>query len=314
MPQPRQYAEHQVTLLMGVRNGAAHLPAQLHSIAAQHHKSWHLTCSDDLSADASLEILAQFAQDHPGRVDLVKGPQQGFAANYLQLIRNLPPDMGFVGFADQDDIWTPDKISRGLVALRHQGMTPTLYCSRRWDWFPQRQTKVATKAPEHPCGFRNALIENVAFGNTILLNPAAAGLARTAAQRTRTVYAHDWWLYLLITGAGGKVVFDPGPPSLLYRQHRQNAIGSGRGFSARIRRKRAVLQGAFAEHINDNLHALAQVRDLLTPTNRKTLDHFSIAREQSLLPRLAGLRRVAPYRQSRMGSLGFWGAASLGRI
>lgn len=314
MPQSHQYADRPVTLLMGVYNGAVHLPAQLHSIAAQKHQKWHLTCSDDLSTDASLGILAQFAQDHPGQVDLVKGPQQGFAANYFQMIRNLPADIGVVGFADQDDIWTPDKVSRGLEALRQQGTAPTLYCGRRWDWFPESDLKIATKPPAHPCSFRNALIENIAFGNTILLNLAAAQLARTAAQRTRRSYAHDWWLYLLITGAGGKVVFDPGPPSLLYRQHRQNAVGAGRGIAAQIRRKRAVLQGSFADHINENLHALFQVRDLLTPTNRKTLDQFATARGQSLLPRLAGLRRAAPYRQSRIASLGFWGAASLGRI
>lgn len=314
MWQSGQNSDHRVTLLMGVFDGAAHLPAQLRSISSQRHQNWTLTCSDDGSTDLSVPLLTRFAQGHPGQVQLTTGPQQGFSANYMNMVRKLPPSCGFVGFADQDDIWTPEKISRAVHALRRFGGSPALYCGRRWDWMPGSGKTRATKTPDYPCSFRNALIENVAFGNTILLNPAAAQLARAAAQRTAQVFAHDWWLYLLITGAGGQVVFDDGPPVLLYRQHLQNAVGAGRGILSQLRRKRAVLRGVFADHITHNLRAMEHVDDLLTPDARATLATFGAARTQTFFPRLAGLSQVAPYRQTRIATLGFWGAASLGRV
>ena len=212
-------AKQKVTILMGVRNGAAHLPAQLDSIAAQTYDNWQLICSDDGSSDDTRSIVQRFADDHPGRVTLRDGPQVGFSANFMKMVADLPSDTDFVSFADQDDIWEPDKIARGLALLNDTNATPTLYCVRCWYWYPTTDRRVASVMPTRPTGFRNALIENIATGNSILLNPAAARLARDAAARTVSVFAHDWWLYLLISGVGGQVVFDTGAPSLLYRQH-----------------------------------------------------------------------------------------------
>ena len=303
-----------MTLLMGVRNGARFLPAQLDSIARQSSPRWQLIFSDDGSEDDSVEILRRFGVAYPGRTELRDGPQEGFSANFMQMIRDLPEDPGHVGFADQDDVWMPDKLVRGLTALKDSAEVPTLYAARSWYWYTESDARRASPPVLNPCTFRNALIENVAPGNTILLNPAAARLARAAAQRTATVFAHDWWLYLLITGAGGKVHFDNGEPCLLYRQHPDNAIGAGQGVFTQIARKTQVLRGAFSERLKSNIAALGQTRDLLTDEARATLDSFAQARGASLVPRLVGLRRVGPYRQTALGTLGFWGAASLGRV
>ncbi len=306
--------DQKVTLLMGVRNGAAHLPEQLKSIAAQSHKNWEMLCSDDGSDDDSRDIIQRFADSTPNQVRVLNGPKRGFSANFIQMIARLPAGVGYVGFADQDDIWEPDKIARAVAHLGGQTQEPALYSVRCWYWYPNMDRRVASHLPTRPSSFRNALIENIATGNTIMLNPAAARLARSAAQRSPAVFAHDWWLYLLITGAGGKVCFDSGAPGLLYRQHEGNAIGGGQTATAQVQRKMKVLQGAFADRIKSNLHALDAVRDLLTPENQQTLDAFAQARTATILPRLNALRRIGPYRQTTMGNLGFWGAACLGRI
>ncbi len=303
-----------VTLLMGLRNGAAHLPDQLQSIAAQTHSDWHLRCSDDGSDDGTSALVDGFARDHPRKVELVAGPGQGFAENFMSLIRALPDPAGPVAFADQDDIWLPGKLARALVMLEPAGDVATLYCGRRTLWYPEPDRRVATPRLVRPFTFRNALVENVAPGNTIMLNAAAARLACEAALRTESVFAHDWWLYLLITGAGGQVIFDNRDPLILYRQHSGSVIGGGQGVSGQIRRKVLVLRGALAERMISNLAAINAVRDLLTPENRVLLDRFAAARKAPLFDRLAGLRQVAPYRQTALSSVGFWGAASLGYI
>lgn len=302
-----------ITILMGVRNGALYLPAQLHSIAAQRGVAWQIWASDDGSEDASPSILRAFARQNGDRNRILEGPQEGFATNYLSLLRLLPEAPGAVAFSDQDDIWMPDKLSRGLDHLAKAGEGPALYCARRWDWYPMSGKRCATDAPRKEPSFRNALIENIAFGNTILLNPAAARLARIAALRSGPVFAHDWWLYLLITGVGGKVIFDRGEPSILYRQHPGNALGAGRGLAAAMARKRGVMGGVLRRRISQNVAALGDVADLLTPINRNLLTQFERAREAPAMTRLLQLASVNPHRQTLQGTLGYWGATLIGK-
>lgn len=301
-----------ITLLMGVLDGGAHLAPQLGSIAAQSDRRWRLVASDDGSRDGSRALLRGFGRRHP--VQILRGPGAGFGASYLHLLRHLPEDAGPVALADQDDIWVPGKLARARAALSNARQAPALYCARRWIWRPGWHRCPASPLPRRAPSFRNALIENLAYGHTIVLNPAGARLARVAAQRTKKIFAHDWWLYLLITGAGGRVLFDRGPPVLLYRQHAGNALGAGAGLAAQVRNKRGVLRGDFSDRLAGNLAAMERVADLLTPEARADLATFRQARERPLLPRLKALRALAPYRQRKLHSLGFWGAAGLGRI
>ncbi|KIN65797.1 Glycosyl transferase, group 2 family protein [Sulfitobacter noctilucae] len=303
-----------VTILMGVYNGARHLPAQLGSIAGQSVPDWHLVCSDDGSADESLKMLEVFAREHPGKVSILKGPQKGFSANYMALIAGLNPDCGYVCFADQDDIWLNDKLARSLDALSSHSVKPALSCGRHLYWYPERGQLTPSPRLTRPFSLRNALIENVASGNTVMLNPAAAALANKAAQRTGNVFAHDWWLYLLVTGTGGTVIFDNDPPTILYRQHGDNNIGAGRSAKTQILRKFGVLRGLFSGRIDANIAALAAIEDLLTPEARGICREFNTARQRKGISRLTKLRRIRPYRQKRAATLGFWGAATLGRI
>jgi hypothetical protein len=314
MPKDSLTTQPHITLLMGVLNGAPYLDAQLDSLAAQTHAHWTLNSSDDGSADDSTAKILTFAAASRQNVDQSDGPCTGFSDNYMGLIRGLPTDPGHVAFADQDDIWACDKLARGIDTLRHSGEQPTLYCSRRWIWYPETQRQIASAERALPFDFKNALIENVASGNTIVLNPAAAELARLAAHRTGHVFAHDWWLYLLITGAGGQIIFDNGTPPIHYRQHAHNTIGEGRGIAQAAQRKLSVMRGTFANRVDGNIAAMNAVRDLLTPSAQITLDAFTDARRAGLLDRLSALYRIAPYRQTRLATLGFWGAAGVGRI
>lgn len=303
-----------VHVLMGVFNGASFLPAQLRSIADQTRANVSLTCSDDASDDHSTSVISQFASKTGLKINQRIGPASGFSRNYMGLISALPEQPGYVALADQDDIWNPDKLSRAITALSDLGDAPALYCARRWIWDPEGGRCAASARHYRSFSFKNALIENVAPGNTIVLNPAAAELARRAADKTGPVFAHDWWLYLLIVGVGGHVHFDNGAPCIWYRQHAGNAIGAGHGLRQQVRRKLGVVQGVFADRISNNVGAMNAVTGLLTPQARETLHRFEAARNSPFFNRLSELLQIAPRRQSTLGTLGFWGAASFGRI
>src|SRR5262249_9549665 len=62
-----------------------------------------------------------------------------------------------------------------------------------------------------------------ATGCTIVINRPAIDLLLGPPLAGQALF-HDWWCYLVVS-ALGTVFFDP-EPSLLYRQHRHNAVGA----------------------------------------------------------------------------------------
>jgi hypothetical protein len=69
--------------------------------------------------------------------------------------------------------------------------------------------------------FRNALVENVAPGNTILLHPTAVNLIRKTYDFK--VDHYDSWIYLLISGIGSCAYLPI--PLVWYRVHNSNLVG-----------------------------------------------------------------------------------------
>lgn len=305
-----------VTILMGTWNGAAVLPAQLDSLAAQSHADWRLVVSDDGSTDATPAVVGAFAARFaPGRVQGAEGPRQGFAANYLSMLRALPEAPGWLAFSDQDDVWLPDRLARGIAALeRLPAGRPALYCSRTWITSEALEGRRLSAPRPRPPSFRNALVQNIAAGNTILLNPAAAALLGASARRVAAVVAHDWWAYLIVAGAGGAIVHDDAP-TVLYRQHGGNRIGANDGWSDRLRRLGMVLRGVFAGWNEVNAAALDACADLLSPEARLLLANWQEMRStRGAARRLSRLSRLRLYRQSAASTAVLWLSAALGKV
>jgi glycosyltransferase involved in cell wall biosynthesis len=307
-----------VTILMGTCNGADFLPAQLDSFLAQQGADWALWVSDDGSGDATPALLAAFRAAHPGRdIRLLQGPGRGAAANFLSLLchPDLPP--GPVALADQDDVWLPHRLARGLDWLAQAGAAaePVLYGSATWvtdgDLGRRRLSRTRMPRPD----FANALVQNVIGGNTMILNAAAVQLMRRASAgwigQGRTVPYHDWWIYLVLAGAGARIVIDA-EPGLLYRQHRRNVMGASEGVRARLSRLRTALRGGYGQWIRDNAAALAEVEHLLTPAHRARAARFRAGLGRPGPQRLAGLRGI--HRERRLETLALYLAALLGRV
>lgn len=297
-----------VTILLATRNGAAWLPAQLDSLLAQTHGDWRLWVSDDGSGDGTPALLAAFAAAHPGRVRLFRGPGRGSAANFLTLLchPDLPP--GPVAFCDQDDVWLRGKLARALRRMP-PGPVPALYAAGTCITDRALRPRRRLRRPAHRAGFANALVQNLCPGHTILLNPAAVALARRAGAPPRVAFA-DWWLYQLVTGAGGRCHIDP-LPMARYRQHGGNEVGAG-GPSGVLWRAIRVLRRDYRRWQEAHHRALRGVAPLLTPAARAALtalDGSAPAGPGRLWSYLSlGLRRA-----SRAGTAALWLSALLGR-
>lgn len=305
-----------LAILMATYQGEAWLRPQLGSFAAQTHRPDLILSSDDGSTDNTPVILEDFAAENPNlplrRLD---GPRTGSAANFLSLIARTPTEVDRVAFADQDDVWLPGKLARACACLDAVPEDiPSLYCGRvsvcDADLVPFHSTRVPPRGPS----FRNALTQNIATGHTIVLNRAALGLARAAVARGGRAVVHDWWLYQLVTGAGGRVLFDAGAPQVLYRQHETNLIGVNSGVRPRLRRLGKLWDGTYGSWNATNLDSLIRARDLLTPENADMVSIFAAARRTGPLGRVRAIGHLGLHRQGRAGQASLYAAALLGKI
>jgi glycosyltransferase involved in cell wall biosynthesis len=304
-----------VVILLALYNGAARLREQLDSLADQTHGAWSLVVSDDGSTDDGAEVLRRFAADHPDRaITLIPGPRMGFAQNFLHLLRAADAEADFVSFCDQDDVWMTDKTARAVAALKTVGAeVPALYCGRTLHCDealrPLRPSPLFTRPPS----FRNALVQNIGGGNTIVLNRAAFRMLAAASTRVEAVVSHDWWMYQLVSGSGGIVIYDR-EPGLLYRQHDGNAVGANGTAKTAAQRFLRVMQGRFRDWNDQNVAALSANEDLLTPESRDILAAFRQARRAPLPRRLRMMRALGLHRQTLRDNLALWFAVVTGRI
>jgi glycosyltransferase involved in cell wall biosynthesis len=310
---PSAPATAHVAILMGTRDGAAFLGDQLQSLADQSHRNWSLVVSDDGSRDATRAIIERFAAAHPQRVVARAGPQLGVCANFLSLASDPAIAADVFAFSDQDDVWHADKLARALARLATvPAGVPALYCGRTELMTADGRCYGFSPRFRRPPSFRNALVQNLGGGNTMVFNRAAKALAEAAG--APKVVLHDWWLYQLVAAANGAVLYDP-QPMVKYRQHPANLIGSNQSGSARVLRLRLMLGGRFRDWNATNIAALRGLpAHLITPENRAVLELFAAARTARLPKRLAGLRRSGVYRQTLLGNLGLAAAAVLNRL
>lgn len=309
------FSTDHVCVLLALHNGASMLADQLNSLAAQTHTDWSLIISDDGSSDDWIEIATSFAETRAkGRTWLISGPQKGFAQNFLSLTKAAGPFVPYAAFCDQDDVWMAAKLARALEHLKAlPAGRPALYCSRTMVCDSTLRAQNPSPLFRRPAGFSNALVQNIGGGNTMVMNREALDLVQDTMRHAKGIVSHDWWVYQLVSGAGGIVIYDT-EPTLLYRQHGQNTIGSNNSYLASAARLKALFEGRFRRWNGANIAALYRVRHWLTPEARRTLGWFAAAREGSVKCRLKALSRSGVYRQTLRGTAALWLAALTNRL
>lgn len=303
-----------VAVLLCSYNGERYLKEQLDSIFSQSHGNFRVYVSDDGSKDSTQELLDKYGDEFRSRhVDRFAGPGQGFARNFLSISCRDDIKADYYAWCDQDDIWHPEKLARAVTRLSSvpEGV-PALYCARTELVDQDGQHLGFSPVYSRSACFRNALVQNIAGGNTMVLNDALMKLLREAGKNA-TIVSHDWWAYMIVTGCGGVVLYDS-EPSVLYRQHGQNCVGSNSGVLPNLKRVRQLLKGRFKSWMDLNIEALELVSHNFTPENQSILRQFSEARRASVFFRLLKLKQSGVYRQTFIGNAGLFLAALLGRV
>jgi glycosyltransferase involved in cell wall biosynthesis len=223
-----------IDILLATYNGEAFLAEQLASIMAQSWGDFRLVVRDDGSRDRTPQILAGYAAQYPGRIEVLQDGDGnlGVLANFNRLLAAARAP--YVMFSDQDDVWMPDKVERTwrrLLALEREygPATPLLVHSDlevvdrdllRMDasfWHFQHL------CPRRGLNLNRLLVQNVVTGCTMMVNRA---LLQRGLPIPPEAAMHDWWL-ALVAAAFGRIGYLR-DTTIKYRQHGRNSLGAKR--------------------------------------------------------------------------------------
>jgi len=220
-------------ILMTAHNGAEYIEEQIESILEQTDENWHLTISDDGSADATPAIIERYVKRYPNRI-LRHDSLRCFGNardHFFYLMGNCKAD--YMLFCDHDDVWFPEKVSRTREALvraeQEYGQNrPILVFS---DQIPADEAlkPLASSLMRYQkqyvrrFDYRSLLMQNVVTGGAMGINRALAALAGRG-EGEEGVIMHDWWLAVVAARFGHIAYIDE--PLGIYRQHTGNAIGA----------------------------------------------------------------------------------------
>lgn len=289
-----------VTILMATYNGAPFIEEQLESIARQSHPHWQLIISDDGSTDRTLPIVCNFARLHSDKVITIKsGPRAGFAANFMSMLEYV--DFGPIAFCDQDDIWMDDHLETSLSSLPRNVPAATCGSTQLID---RHHQFIGMSPPlQRPLGFRNALLQNICSGNTLVINNEGLALLKSLPRTChKNIVSHDWWIYQVFSGTGAKIQYLE-IPSVQYRQHDSNTIGSNKSRGATLKRLARLTSGEYRSWIDSNIQSLDPIKERLTPQNQEVLREFCHLRNQCSFVRARLWNRLRLYHQTRKGDL-----------
>lgn len=265
-----------VVIIISTFNGARYLSAQIESVLAQAGVDVTLWIRDDGSTDETRNLLAEYAADK--RVQWFAGKNIGAADSFIDAVRLCDLQADYYSFCDQDDVWLADKLAVAVAEIRQMSPGPAMVCSTvtitDQDLTPRGRTAVPAKGPS----FKNALVETVTCGNTIVMNPEAFSVVQTSLPQPGSIPMHDAWVYLLLSAVGEVRFYDR--PGVLYRQHGQNVTGTGHSLARRManRLQRLLVSSRHWD----------QAREL------KRFAHLLKADDLRALNRYVGYRRSGP--------------------
>ncbi len=205
-----------ISVAMATYNGERYLPEMLDSLASQTRLPDELVVRDDGSTDGTLAVVDDFVAraGFPVRV-LPAGERLGYAQNFVTVSRACTGDLLF--FADQDDVWHPDKLE--IV----ERAAPAGEAAALFHDFSLHDADGALLSPS----FFGVLAER-GFGPTVALKGCTIAVTRAFIDtwdwpRPMSRVSHDVWVALLATAFGQRRILTD--VLIDHRLHESNTSG-----------------------------------------------------------------------------------------
>lgn len=238
----------QIVVLLAAYDGKSWLKEQVDSISRQENINIFIYISIDPSTDNTEFLCHQLAEQNSNITVLPDIGKFGSAApNFFRLIRDVDfSNFDYVAFADQDDIWHSDKLSRAVQMLTKHDCDG--YSSNFTAFWPDGRKKLINKA--QPQVEWDYLFQSPGPGCTFVLTKKLAlelqAFVRNNKESMSSVWLHDWFIYAFARSHSYKWYIDK-YSSMLYRQHENNQVGVNTGYKAFLYRMHFVLSGKALE-------------------------------------------------------------------
>lgn len=226
-----------VAVLMSTYNGARFAENQIESILNQSLVSLHLFIRDDGSKDETMAVLNKYRNYE--NVTIVDATENvGYKNSFLTLLdvalHKTDKQFKYFSFADQDDVWRPDKLVRAVEKLEHHfdskyrlyysGMTVT-------------DSNLNTLLEKRYC-LKNTLEESLVrfslTGTTMVFSRVLAEKLLVSDEIYDLKDGHDTLLFRLNLALCGVVIYDD-YSGVLFRRHDANASTGGKNIMAKIK-------------------------------------------------------------------------------
>lgn len=232
------------SVCLAAYNGMAYIAEQIESILLQENVHLQIFISVDQSSDGTEAFLTKWALSEARLTLLPFGDRFGGAGpNFYRLLRDVDlSGFDYLSFADQDDIWNPEKLWRAHCLMAEQGAPG--YSSNFTAFWPSGEARLVNKALSQRTW--DFLFESAGPGCTYVLHSSLAiplqTMIRGADKGLLRVDYHDWLTYAFARSHGFPWVIDR-LSSMQYRQHAHNQIGVNAGWRSFWLRARKILIG-----------------------------------------------------------------------
>ncbi len=272
-----------IDILLATYNSESYLSEQIDSILSQTDVNWRLLIHDGGSADSTLEIIADYVR-RDFRIVFLGSKKLEAVENFARLLENSDAELTM--FADHDDVWLDEKIARERAKIVEMGRQngenmPLLVFSdsaivdENLNSLHGSMLIYQHLDPEKGLSFPRLILQNVASGNTILLNRALRELMLPFPPE---VVMHDHWA-MLTAAYLGRIGFI-NESLLLYRQHGDNVLGAkAHGWLSMLEKlfqHREVILGRFYGNIAQAEAFLRRHREKLDVEKLKLLDDLAV--------------------------------------
>lgn len=244
-----------VMVLMSTYNGGRFLRQQLDSILKQDKVDVFLLVRDDGSKDETCIILEEYASKNCN-IRWVEGNNLGFVRSFSELVKmalNNGVHTDYYAFADQDDVWFPEKLHTACSSLHFEDNSkPNLFTSNSMQIDAEGGEIGLFHKDSFPRYRRgNVLIYGTEQGCSMVFNRKALELYNL---KEPTVTYHDRWIFFICFYLG--TIRYNHNPLFYYRIHGGNAIGSIEKRILKNRWLNFLYQTIFGPPLN-NHHAMA---------------------------------------------------------
>ena len=299
---------------MSTYNGERFLEEQLDSILCQEDVNVSLLVRDDGSKDNTCQILSDYALKHQN-IELKLCENVGFVKSFSELVKmavTLDIDADYYAFADQDDIWMPQKLAMACSVLATKDNSkPNLFTSNSMQIDAEgRELELFHKGPEPKFRKGNVLVFGTEQGCSMVFNRKAVEIY---SEHEPSLTWHDRWLYHICYFLGS-VTYDH-QPLFYYRRHEKNALanhkaGSLEGEPSKIVRVYRILfvEPPVTNHVEMAQEFYDHFASRLKKDDQKLFRRFIVCRRSlaSKIYMLFSRHFIYPYYDANEGRLLKW--------